>query len=126
MREEWRRIEDSPYEVSNLGNVRRWEAGKGTRAGWPLIPSIASTGYPVVTLCISGRRRVQYVHRLVARAFLGEPPAGMLVNHIDGDKTHSALTNLEYVTRSQNAVHALTTGLFRTKRLRAATVEAGQ
>lgn len=49
---------------------------------------------------------------LVAEAFvekLGEDRTD--VNHIDGDKTSNFYRNLEWVTKSENAKHALNLGL---------------
>ena len=47
------------------------------------------------------------VHRLVAASFLGHPlPADLEVHHKDGNRANNALHNLEYVTRSQNMLHA--------------------
>ena len=47
------------------------------------------------------------VHRVVAATFLGQPvPANLQVNHIDGNRGNNTLQNLEYVTRSQNILHA--------------------
>lgn len=54
-----------------------------------------------------------YVHREVARKFLGE--SELHVNHIDGSKLNNRLSNLEYVTRAGNAAHAHRTGLIRAK-----------
>ena len=49
----------------------------------------------------------QLVHRLVARAFLGDPPTSQhtQVNHKDGDKGNNTVINLEYVTPRGNMVH---------------------
>jgi hypothetical protein len=66
----------------------------------------ASWHYPCVVLCKDGRPRTYSIHILVTRAFLGTPPKGMEVNHKDGDKKNSNLENLEYVTRSENALHS--------------------
>lgn len=47
---------------------------------------------------------VSFVHRLVARAFLGPPPSleQMQVHHRDADPSNNHVDNLEYVTASQN------------------------
>jgi hypothetical protein len=50
------------------------------------------------------------VHVLVAQAFLGPCPLGMEVNHKDANGLNPAADNLEYTTRSGNAVHAFTKG----------------
>ena len=46
------------------------------------------------------------VHRLVAKAFLPEPSNNnMVVNHKNGIKTDNNLTNLEWITQSENTIH---------------------
>lgn len=122
LHEEWRPVvgREGKNEVSNLGRVRSLDRvvmrtiRNGTTfpqsaKGKILEPSNHSQGYRVVS--IDGRRKA-YVHALVAAAFIGPRPGGHDVNHIDGDKTNNAATNLEYTTRLGNMKHAKAIGLF--------------
>ena len=61
-----------------------------------------SKGYPALQLCKDGVRKTFLVHRLNALTWLGTPPAGYVVDHIDEDKTNYHLDNLQYLTYSQN------------------------
>lgn len=53
------------------------------------------------------------IHRLLALAFIECPgnPDEMQVNHKDGNKLNNRLDNLEWVTASENVLHAYMTGL---------------
>ena len=42
------------------------------------------------------------VHHLVAQAFLGDRPEGMVIDHIDGNGFNNHYTNLRYVTHKEN------------------------
>lgn len=107
------------YEVSDLGQVRRIGRaarngrghGGGARIGRILRPLPHRGGYRAVQLWKDGSMRRFLLHVIVARAFLGVPPEGTEVNHIDGVKPHNAANNLEYVTRTGNMEHAYRTGL---------------
>jgi len=95
------------YEVSDRGRVRRVTPGRGTYVGHILTPQPIGrpwAKYPAVHLSGGSRvaRRYFTVHALVARAFLGEPPPGYEVDHINRDKSDARLVNLEYVTRGEN------------------------
>ena len=59
--------------------------------------SIDTNGY----LTIAGVR----VHIIVAKAFLGDKPKGLVIDHIDTIRTNNRPSNLRYVTRFENLVN---------------------
>lgn len=68
-------------------------------------------GYLKVALWNKGTSKVVYVHRLVCACFKLNPLNKKEVNHIDGDKLNNHISNLEWVTSSENHRHAVKTGL---------------
>ncbi|MFE5595675.1 HNH endonuclease [Streptomyces sp. NPDC056549] len=54
---------------------------------------------------MAGRNRL--IHLLIAETYLGPKPDGHQVNHRDGNPSHNAAANLEYVTPSENVRHSL-------------------
>ena len=60
-----------------------------------------SRRYSSITLW-NGRKNTTPIHSIVARAFLGERPEGMEVDHVDGNRANNAASNLEYVTHREN------------------------
>lgn len=99
------------YSVDCQGLVWRDKPGRGARVNEPKRPGSDSWGYKKVTLCQGAKKQSFLVHRLVALCFLGPVPDGMEVNHIDGNKANNAADNLEYVTPSENRLHAIRLGL---------------
>ena len=89
------------YSVTNKGRVCNEKRGKFLK------PSVNSSNYKKVVL--NGKNL--YVHRLVAEAFCDNPDNLCEVNHKDGNKWNNNYTNLEWVTKSENAQHAFDMGL---------------
>jgi hypothetical protein len=100
------------YEVSNFGWIRRTFPGKGTWIG-RTIRGARSSGYFVLSLRKNQRTERRLLHEIVAEVFIGPRPEGAEVNHIDGNKRNPVVWNLEYLSRSENAKHAVRTGLIR-------------
>lgn len=100
--EEWRPVVgwETYYEVSSNGRVR---SKKEHGTGQALRPSTASTGgYEQVTLSVNGQRKSTKVHILVAAAFIGPRPAGLLIRHLDGNNRNNSARNLAYGTKTEN------------------------
>ena len=106
MSEEWRDVigYESIYQVSNLGRVKRIAGGYGARVGRILRPRTGR--YPTVALSVGSCPCTHFIHRLVALAFLGSPLEGSEVNHKSGIKTDNRVSNLEWVSPSENRLHA--------------------
>lgn len=62
--------------------------------------------YLIVGLVKDGKQILVYHHRLMAKAFIPNPENKPYVNHIDGNKQNNSLSNLEWVTASENVQHA--------------------
>lgn len=116
--EEWKDINEfDGYEVSNLGNVRgkdrlrKSKHGLRLTNGQPMKQVFNKKGYPEVRFRKEGTH-TRLVHRLVAKAFVTYYHDNKSqVNHIDGNKLNNRADNLEWVTNSENQLHAYKLGL---------------
>lgn len=72
-----------------------------------------ANGYNYVNLNRNNKGHMLSVHRLMALTFLvnDDPINKKWVNHINGNKHDNKLTNLEWITPSENKRHAFNTGL---------------
>lgn len=94
------------YYISNKARVR-------LTSGRITYGSMSPSGYYQVGIIADGTTKVRLtkVHTLSAITFLGPCQPGMVVNHKSGVKSDNKPENLEYVTQSGNAQHAVQTGL---------------
>ena len=96
--EKWKTIAThTGYEVSNRGRIRNKKTGhvlSNTRTG---------NGYLKVNLG-TGPKCTQRVNRLVAFAFLGDPPGDKVYcHHINHDPADNRVENLQWVTPEENS-----------------------
>lgn len=109
-------IPDLPDEIWKIIPLQGWERysasskGRIKKEDGRLLNGTNSNGYICISIKNNGGVLVERLHRLIAITFLG-PPNGMTVNHDDGNKKHNSLENWEFMTYSQNNLHALRTGL---------------
>lgn len=75
--------------------------------GHKMTPHINRDGY--LQGIIYGKSRLY--HRIIAECFIPNPEGKHEVNHINGIKNDNRVANLEWVTRSENIIHAYRTGL---------------
>lgn len=102
------------YCINRAGLVYRVDTGLPVAIQIEKRRAPSRGGYCFVTLWKDGNRKNHKVHRLVMQVFIGEIPEGYEVNHIDSDRLNNCLSNLEYVTRSENIQHAMeSTGSYR-------------
>ena len=98
----WKTIAEAPnYEISTKGNVRNKTSRRMLKP-----QAFGATGYKQVSLKIKETNKFQkrYIHRLVAQTFIDNPENKREVNHINGDKLDNRLSNLEWVTSSENQI----------------------
>lgn len=85
------------YSISSEGRVMKNATQKIMK------PSKKSNGYLQINLfTCDGRRKKEYVHRLVALTFLPNSESLPVVNHIDGVRDNNTVENLEWVTQREN------------------------
>ena len=96
----WKKVPGWPYEVSDLGLVRR--IGK-TAPLKPMWTGQKRKQYAAVRLCM-GQQQVDFkVHRLVCELFHGPCPPGMWALHKDDDTKNNSAANVYWGTPEDNA-----------------------
>lgn len=99
----WKDVCDG-YKVSNYGRVLSLAKTtiRGRKYDKILSASKKDNGY--YTVSINGNN--EYVHRLVAKAFIDNPNNLNETNHKDEDKSNNRVDNLEWCTKSYNVSYS--------------------
>ena len=119
MEEIWNDIKgyEGVYLVSNTGKVkslpRKVMFGEQARIVEERIlqENNNGRGYVYVSLSYKNIKTREYIHRLVAKEFLPNKWNKREVNHKNGIKNDNNVSNLEWVSASENKEHAYLTGL---------------
>lgn len=119
----WRHIPDyeNIYKLSSYGRVKSLKRMIYPRT-YPQYPCyskpeqllkncINSAGYCIVSLCKSGKVTSFHVHVLLGICFLNNPGNKPCINHRNGVKIDISLSNLEWNTYKENAIHSYANGL---------------
>lgn len=112
MEEEWKKIPDFDYEISNFGRCRGIEryvktCGNGKRLVKSKIikPTLCTNGYLEYQLPISNqpnKKKIFMAHRLAAQAFIPNPENKREVNHLDENPLNNKVDNLCWATPKEN------------------------
>lgn len=108
---EWKHIQNLPlgYEVSTEGQVR---INYGDSFIYPNVGKSKSGS----TVNLQGKS--YRIHKLVASAFLNEPErtsAKYMIRHVDGDVHNNSVSNLEWVSYSDNVKEGYQSGRLKGK-----------
>ena len=106
MTEEWRTIKGfDNYEVSNKGNVREIKTNRRLKV------ADQPSGYAIVSLRANATTRTSALNRLVMNAFNpieDNQNVRYDVVHIDNDKRNNELSNLKWMTHTDNILRCAT------------------
>lgn len=108
--EKWKFWSSSPYEVSNMGRVRRDEK--------ILKPRANPAGFLYVHASYDGKIEQPALHRMVLEAFGHKPPKGVknpVVAHKNNKKNDNRLENLRWASTSDNTEDAYDDALYEEK-----------
>lgn len=91
------------YTVNKKGDVFTWRRNEKES----LEQKETEDGYKNVVLYKNGKRKMFQVHRLVLRAFVGEPEENEECRHLNGHPSDNRLQNLKWGTHKENMQDAI-------------------
>lgn len=111
--EVWRAIPGvEAYEASTRGRLRSithlvidTRGRRQRKTGKLLKPTLSVAGYHVVGMGRVPKIAQLFVHRVVAKTFIPNPAKLPEINHKNGVKTDNQISNLEWISTTENQRH---------------------
>ena len=99
---------DDRYRVYEDGTIKSYKILKKTKKKrcFEMKTFLNNKGYKYICLTKNNKRKWELIHRLVARHFIPNPENKPHINHKDGNPKNNHISNLEWVTQSENLLHA--------------------
>lgn len=95
------------YEIDRCGNVYAMFKARGQEIGRQIKSRVTPEGYVTVSLSKDGKWKTRTIHRLLMLTFKPvENSRELEVNHIDGNRANNDLSNLEWLTHTDNMLHS--------------------
>jgi hypothetical protein len=100
MEEVWKDIQnyEGLYQISNLGRIKSIKRNI-------YLKQRLTKDYYRINLYNNNVVKSYFVHRLIGFAFIPNPNNLLEIDHIDRNKKNNNLSNLRWVTRSDNAIN---------------------
>jgi hypothetical protein len=108
MEEIWKDIPGfEGYQASNLGRIKSTRRSKETilKPWLRGAPNRPDNRYKAVSLMHKNKRSTHYVHKLVIETFIGKTNDTFVCDHIDRNKFNNNLSNLRWVSASDNSLN---------------------
>ncbi len=99
----WKQIRNYNYEINEEGKIRNIRTGK-------IRNSFKRKDEYIGVQLYLGKVVNFQLHRLLAECFIPNPKNKQFVNHKDSNRSNNNLTNLEWVTFSENVRHGYEKG----------------
>lgn len=117
MKEIWKPVVgfEEYFKISNLGNLKRIRVDTYNpttkkykiRKTNNIVKPTEDRGYLKINLSIHNKRKLKYIHRMVAEAFIPNANNYREVNHIDSKPFNNRVDNLEWCDRRYNIEYML-------------------
>lgn len=119
--EEWHDVVgyEGLYSVSNMGRVvsfsRAFRNGKNKKGTCTtkhriMTPTKSKSHYGYylrLFLHKNGRRKIAYIHRLIALHYIPNPNNYTEIDHVDGDPSNNSISNLRWCNRKMNMANTI-------------------
>lgn len=103
MIQRWKNIPgyDGKYQADTEGNIRRVYPSGKTRKMTAYHKKMSGSQRLVVKLTRDGKSKEEILMQIIARTFLGEPPAGCVAYHRNGCQSDNYIQNISYISRKK-------------------------